>query len=66
MAGGLWPSLAAALDGLERPIRRIEPDLQAAAYYAELGDTVFRAAQPALKPLNRAIAALEDRGVMQA
>ena len=66
LAAGLWPTLAAALAGLGRPVRRIEPDAEAGAYYAELGDTVFRAAQPALKPLNRSIAALEERGLMQA
>lgn len=56
VAAGLWPDLDAALAGLDRRDHIVEPQRDRVDRYDTLRTTVFEPLQPALKPLNRALA----------
>jgi xylulokinase len=56
VAAGLWPDLDAALADLDRRDHVVEPQREQVERYDALRETVFAALQPALKPLNRALA----------
>jgi xylulokinase len=56
VAAGLWPDLDAALAGLERRDHVVEPQRGLIDHYDALRATVFEPLQPALRPLNRALA----------
>ena len=56
VAAGLWPDLDAALAELERRDHVVAPQRGVIDRYDALRTTVFEPLQPALKPLNRALA----------
>ncbi len=58
VAAGVWPNLDAAVAGLKRRERLVEPEPQWAKFYAESYERAFRGLQSTLQPTHKALAAL--------
>jgi xylulokinase len=55
LAAGLWPTLEAAIEGLDSRYRRVEPVRAWTDIYERKYQQVFRQAYAALRPLNHAL-----------